>query len=166
MTERSQGVQDLIPKIPRDERWIKGCKTYVNSPKICCLSNEVDIFLLLSGSIYHNRIFCPLLYWKKKSLSARNGLFGRCRQPVYQKENLKLKDATFEGVFFMSSWAKNHFLKKFLYMLAPALKNCFKWERKKSKKKLWSIFQGQKTGFFRATNLVYVLWSTLLSLLT
>ena len=66
MTERSQGVQDLIPKIPRDERWIKGCKTYVNSPKICCLSNEVDIFLLLSGSIYHNRIFGPLLYWGKK----------------------------------------------------------------------------------------------------
>ena len=52
MTERSQGVQDLIPKIPRDERCIKGCRTYVNSPNICCLSNEVDIFLLLSGSKY------------------------------------------------------------------------------------------------------------------
>ena len=43
----------------------------------------------------------------------------------YTKKNLKVKYATFEGGFFMFSWAKNHLKKKILYMVASALKSCF-----------------------------------------
>ena len=61
---------------------------------------------------------------------------------------------------------KNIF-KFFLYMLASVLKSCFKWGRKKSQKKIGKYFSLWKTVFRLQIwyNLVYVLWSTLLSLL-